>query len=339
MRTISSSLQAAQEATSGTPFVGLVFRSPSNGSYNYTTRKKLVEHHEEPYNDYATILLDNSDREVVDLTGYYIDIVYGHDGDGVATARLWVKSQADISMEGKLVTVLSLEGAWSLMGEQLLRVGSPPLYNDQPYTANTIYSILRTLIETELSIATGFAFSLSSLGDQDDGIINDFIPQFSPNQVAFDDFNTLIQTLMAMTKCYLRARAGLVFQIVYPQSGDDEDETYYSYQAHFFFEYAEVRNIVIPNHIIVFCNQQEEGWVAELIITGEAEDSDQQGRYMEVIGPFTAPTITSQGDADNRADAILSKLKAEVLAGRLVIPHDCSVELYDRVKVYDGRGT
>lgn len=339
MRTISPSLKAAQEATSGTPYVRLAFCTLGGDFHDYTDRKKLVEHHEEPYNDYATILLDNSDREVVDLTGYYVDILYGHNGTGVAAARLWVKSQADISMEGKLTTVLSLEGAWSLMGEQLLRVGSPPLYSDQPYLASTVYNILRILIEEELVAATGFSFSLSSLGYQDDGIINDFIPQFSPNQVAFDDFNTLIQTLMAMTKCYLRAKAGIDFEVVYPQSSDDVDETYYSYQAHFFFEYTEMKNIVIPNHIIVFCNQQEEGWVAELIITGEAQDSSQINKYMEVIGLFTAPTITSQGDANDRADAILSKLEAEVLAGRLVIPHDCSVELYDRVEIYDGRGT
>jgi len=338
MRTISSSLQAAQEAVSGTPYVGLIFRNPAGGSVNYTDRKKLVEHHEEPYNDWAIILLDNSDRAVIDLTGYHIQICYGHDDDCVQTARLWVKSQAEISMEGKLVVAVTLEGAWSLMGEQLLRVGSPPLYNDSPYTTQTIYSILRTLIVTELVAATGFNFSLESLADQDDGIINTFIPQFSPNQVAFDDFNTLVQTLMAMTHCYLRARAGLVFQIIYPQDTDDVDETYYSNQAHFFFEYVEQRNIIVPNHVIVFCNQQEEGWVAELIITGEAEDSDQIAKYMEVIGLFTAPTITNQTDANNRASAILSKLQAEIMSGRLVIPHDCRVELYDRVKVYDSRG-
>lgn len=337
MRSISSALQTAQEATSGTPYVGLIFVNPAGGFVNYTDRKKLVEHHEEPYNDWAIILLDNSDRAVVDLTGYHIQICYGHDADCVQTARLWVKSQAEISMEGKLAVAVTLEGAWSLMGEQLLRVGSPPLYNDSPYTTQVIYSILRTLIVTELVTATGYNFSLDSLADQDDGIINTFVPQFSPNQAAFDDFNTLVQILMAMTHCYLRARAGLVFQIVYPQSSNDVDETYYSYQAHFFFEYVEQRNIVVPNHIMVFCNQQEEGWVAELIITGEAEDTDQQAKYMEVIGLFTAPTITNQTDATNRALAIKGKLQAEITSGRLVVPHDCRVELYDRVEVYDAR--
>jgi len=326
VRTISSSLQAAQEASSGTPYVALVFISasgPGGGSYNYTSRLKLLEHHEEPYNDYATIMLDNHDRGVVNLTGYYVSIVYGYDGDGVISPRLWVKSQYDVSMEGKLVSVLSLEGAWSLMGEQLVRVGSPPLYNDTPYTTSTVYGILQTLLGYELPIATGFNFSLEALGDQDDGIINTFIPQFSPNQVAFDDFNTLVQTLMAMTHCYLRAKAGLVFQVVYPHEDDAVNEAYYSYKPHWFFEYAEQYNVSVPNHIIVFCNQQEDGWVAESVITGEAQDDTQISKYMEVIGLETAPTITNQTDADNRAAAILTKQRAEILSGRLVVPHDC----------------
>lgn len=338
MRTISSSLQSAQEAASQTPYIRLVFHHGGT-SHNYSDRKKLIEHHEEPYNDYATILLGNHDREVVDLTGYYVDIVYGADGEGVATARLWVKAQSEISVEGQLAVVLSLEGAWSLMGEQLLRIGSPPLYNDQPYTTSTVYGILENLIESELATATGYSFILNVLGDQDDGIIDTFIPQFSPNQVKFDDFNTLIQTLMAMTKCYLRAKAGLDFEVVHPEEGDSTDETYYSYQAYYFLEYVEQRNITIPNHVIVFCNQVEGVWVVESIITGVAQDSSQINSYMEVIGLFTAPTITTQGDANDRASAILSKLQAEIVAGRLVIPHDCRVELYDRVRVYDTRGT
>lgn len=339
MRTISSTLKSAQEAVSGIPYVALAFVNPSGGYKNYTSRLKLLEHHEEPYNDWAIILLDNSDREVVDLTGYHIQIVYGHDSDGVQAARLWVKSQSEISMQGKLVAALTLEGAWSLMGEQLLRLGEPPLYQED-YTTQTIYSILRSLIVTELVPATGFNFSLQSLGDQDDGIINDFIPNFSTGdlQAGFEDFNTIVQVLMAMTKCYLRARGGLAFEIRYPQDSDAVDEEYYSYQPHYFFEYAKQRNIIVPNHIYVFCNQQEEGWVAESVITGEAQDSNQIARYMEVIGLYTAPTITNQTDATNRAIAILSKLQDEVVSGRLVIPHDCSVELYDKVQIHDSRG-
>ena len=91
MRTVSSDLQTAQEAPSKTPYIELVFHHGST-SYDYGSRKKLIEHHEEPYNDYATILLNNHDRDVADLTGYYVDIAYGAGGSGSPTARLWVKS-------------------------------------------------------------------------------------------------------------------------------------------------------------------------------------------------------------------------------------------------------
>jgi len=49
-------------------------------------------------------------------------------------------------------------------------------------------------------------------------------------------------------------------------------------------------------------------------------------------------TITNQTDANNRAAAILTRIQAEQLAGRLVIPHDARVELYDKVTVHDARG-
>ncbi|KKN60919.1 hypothetical protein LCGC14_0527180 [marine sediment metagenome] len=338
MRTISSGLEAAQKSLSGTPFVELVFYNPDGGSVDYTSRKKLIEHHEEPYNDYAIILLGNEDKTVIDLTGYYVDIVYGNDGEGVATPRLWVKSQSNISMQGKLVSALTLEGGWTVAGEQVLRVGSPPLYNDQfPYTTQTVYDLLGTII-SELAIATGFCFTLLALGDQDDGIIDTFTPEFSPNQTKFDDCNTLLQVLVEMTKCYLRIKAELAFEVLYPQEDDDVDETYYSDRAFYFTEYDEVMNVIVPNHVIVFCNQGEQGWVGADIITGEASDSGQIAKYTEVIGVFTAPTVRNQTDATNRANAILTKLQAEILSGRLIIPHDCRVELYDRVKVYDNRG-
>lgn len=341
MRTITSTLKDAQEDVSNTPYVRLVFTHGST-THDYSDRKLLVEHHEEPYNDYAIILLQNEDRAVPDLTGYYVDIGYGHEttsGEEYSTSpRLWVKAQSNISLQGKLVVALTLEGMWSLMGEQQLIIGNPPFYDDDPYTTSTAYGIIEAIIETELSAATSLGFTLDALGGQDDSIINTFIPKFYPNETAYDDINTLIQLLMDMTKCYLRAEASLQFKVVYPQESDSVDENYYSAQAHYFLEYAEKTNLLIPNYIIVFCNRVND-WDASSIITGEAQDTDQQAKYMVVKGLFTAPTITTQFDASTRAAVILTRLKAEVLSGRLIIPHDCSVELYDRVAIHDTRGT
>ena len=58
---------------------------------------------------------------------------------------------------------------------------------------------------------------------------------------------------------------------------------------------------------------------------------------MDIPQVHLAAELTTQADADNRAAAILTRIKAELLGGRLLIPHDCSVELYDKVQVFDSR--
>jgi hypothetical protein len=60
---------------------------------------------------------------------------------------------------------------------------------------------------------------------------------------------------------------------------------------------------------------------------------------MEVRGLYPAPSITNNTDATNRATAIAAKAMAEIVSGRLVIPHDARVELYDRVAIFDTRGS
>ena len=341
-RGISDTQEAAQKAVSSTPYIRLVFSSKGGGTtHNYSSRLLQLEHHEEPYNDYATIILKNEDLEIVDLTGYWVEIGYGHTtgaGDEyAATPRLWVKAQSEISMEGKLAVVLYLEGVWAVLAERMMIIGSPPFYVDEPYTGITVYSILEDIIETELSAATGFSFTLDALGTQNDGIVNNYTPVFEFNESDVESMSDIIQTLMAMTKCYLRAESGLQFKVVYPQTTDSINETYYSDQTYYFFEYSEVRNVVIPNRIILFANAgEDESW--SNYITADIQDTSEVAKYMEVAAIYYAAEITNQTDADNRANAILAKSLAELTSGRLIIPHDARMELYDRVEIQDTRG-
>lgn len=363
-RTLSAALTTEQQAVSATPYVKLKFTSKDgNTTYDYSGRKKFIEHHEEPYMDYAQIVLRNDDltfgvedESKVDLTGYWVQIGWGFKtGNAVAdyssgdinaaswgdndvneysySARLWVKSQREISAEGQLIVILYLEGVWKVMAERPLLVGTPPFYDLEPYENTTIYGILEDMIETQLTAATSYTFILSALGSQDDGIVNDYNPTLEFNNPDLEDYNTIVQRLMEMTKCYLRARAGLTFEVRYPLGSDSDDETFYSYQAHYLFDYSEVRNVLIPNYVIVYANADDYD------VSGEDSDIGEISKYMEVKAIYLAGSITNVTDATNRTSAILTKAKAEILAGRLVIPHDCGMELYDRVKVYDTRGT
>lgn len=332
MRTISSSLEAAQKSTAATPYIHIEI-----GGTDYSSRLLQIEHHEEAYRERAVVVLRNNDSVLSDkdLVGEYFEIGYGHDTslgkEYSDTAGLWVKSQQIVSLEGQLVCVLQCEGMWTLLREIRVMIEGKPPYFDLPYDkTHTVYELLELIISDA-------GFTLEALGDQDDGIINNFKPFFSINRIPFENPATALYRLIYMTKCYLRAKAAKRFKIIYPQEDDDVDESYYSNKAHYFNEYVEKYNLLVPNTVWVFCNQSDDGtW--ENLITGVATDEDAIEAYgREVQHCQIAASITNQTDADNRAAAIMTRIKAEELAGRLVIPHDCRVELYDRVAIYDAR--
>ena len=129
--------------------------------------------------------------------------------------------------------------------------------------------------------------------------------------------------------------------MVYPVAGDSTDETYYSNQADWFVEYVEKPSLLLPNSIVVLCNRDPNtgGWNTTdyPLVVGTASDTAEIAMYGELVQVYIDGSITLQADADNRVAAILARLKAEILAGRLIIPHDARVELYDKVDIVDNR--
>ena len=345
MRTLSSAITTKQDAASKIPYVKLLFTSADGGTTrDYSSRLLQLEHHEEAYNDYATLELYDNDAGVADIRGYWVQIGYGfYTGNNVAepngdnagneysyTARLWVKHQQRISAEGILVQRLQLEGMWTWLYEQYFTEGSPPYYTKE-YTADTVYAIL-TIIFTMANM------SLDALGTENDSIINTYTPQFQVNNVPFERLRTVIQRLIRMTKCYLRAEAGLEWKVVYPETSDEADATFYSGQTPFFYEYMESYNVVMPNSIKVVYNFTDEDITTAEVYEGSAGiDQTEIDRYTEVPWLEIAGEITSLADAANRAAALLTRALAESMSCRLIIPHHCGLELYDNVEVYDSR--
>ena len=353
MRTIHADLEDAQISGAADPYLYLEINST-----NYASRLISLTHIEEPYRNVATIVLANSDRHfnvsANDLLGKSFTIGYGYvttsgnkylgDGSGSeAMPTLEVKSQSLVSMEGKLVCILSCEGGWMKLREfNFISTADPPYFNISFTATDTVFELIeKALVEV--------GFTLNAIGDQDDGIINSFNPIFVANPLSYENPATIIYDLIRMTKSYVREVEGGAFEIIYPQDSDDVEETYYNYQAPYFKEYVEKKNLLIPNHIVVFCNREpvtlEWDTSSYPLITGHARDPDQftgetyDGSYEEVIEYHIAPFIGSQTDANDRAAAILTRYKAETLAGRVVLPfHDCRVELYDKVSVLDNRG-
>ena len=313
----------------------------STNSAAYGNRILLIDHAEEAYNDYAVVILRDYDRTLPNLLGYWTEIGYGDVTGGgneyAATPRLWVKHQQHISAAGKLLVILELEGMWSKLRETKLRMGSPPYYIATTGAgdfgaAKTAYGIIEYIIENEIDPT----MALNALVE-DDSIINTLQPAFEVNNAQpFEDAGQVIYRLLKMTKSFLRPQNGMAWKVKYPQDSDPDDLTYYSNQSPYFYEYVERKNLLVPNRIYLFANAGSDGlWTN--IITGQADDTDSQTAYGIVAEIVTAPEIDNQADADARAAAILQRWRAEWVGGRLIIPHDCQMELYDRLKVHDRR--
>jgi len=363
MRTLSAALIAKQKVASVVPYVKFKLTSADGGTtYDYPTRVLTLEHHEEPYNEFATVVLDNHDRDVADdLRGYWVQVAYGYiTGNAVAdvegaesagnnstaeysyTPRLWVKSQQELTSPGNVKTILELEGMWNVLREiqWVSAADGPPSFYFNEYTTDTVMAIISSLLGD-------IGFSLDAIGTQSDGIIDVDTPIFQINGAdaveVFDDYATIIYRLLTITKCYLRSKTGLAFKIIYPQVADAVDETYYSDKQYIFSEYLERKKLLIPNHIYVLWGDPGGGlgwpyWDWTAGHAGEAADTTEIAMYKDCAGVITAGELTTEAAADVRASAKLTRLKSEQLGGHLVTRHDCGVELYDRVEIEDKRG-
>ena len=206
MRTLTNDLLQAQLAGYPTggyqPAIRVIFTSKDGGTtYDYsfnptvnTNRLMYVEQREERENDTGAIRLNNYDRSIPDdLTGYYVDVGWGHNtasgvrwasADGAVSPRLWVVKQSLISGGRKggapiLYSDFVLQGVWAaVLNQQEVRLGTAPYYQDESglLAGKTVYQCLEYLIETTLTAQSGYTFTLDAIGDQDDSVISATIP-------------------------------------------------------------------------------------------------------------------------------------------------------------------
>lgn len=354
-RSVSPTFLTAQQAATNTPHYELNFTSKdgnttvdlSTNSSAYGNRILLIDHVEEPYDDFATIILRNVDRAIPSVKGYWTEIGYGYSvsgtphylGDGTnegAPPRLWVKHQQTISAGGKLWEVLELEGMWAKLRETIMRLGNPPLYRPDTYTTDTVYSIIGIILAE--CVGSGVAMSLAALAE-DDTIIDSLQPQFDINAQPFEYAAPLIYRLLHMTASYLKALDDLEWEIKYPQSSDAVDLTFYSYQVPYFYEYLERENVLIPNHFLVYGNEGDDGLWADYKVSESPNGVDQTeiDAYDEIYKIILSGSLTTQAQVDSRAVALLARAKFEAMAGRMYAPHDARVELYDKIAIEDAR--
>lgn len=212
MREKSATLITAEKSTRSTPYVAIKLSdgvaTTTYASNSSSRRLKSVKHVEEPYSDWAVVVLSNSDKTLPNYEGYRCLIDYGYIVSSVTytptptgPAPLWVVKQFQISREGNTDIILYLEGAWGMLRRRQdiaeLLGGVSPYYTVE-YTGSTIYDI----IEAVLAAAN---FDLLALGIHDDSIIDTLQPEFGVNSLPFEDATELIYRLLNMTKCMIRA--------------------------------------------------------------------------------------------------------------------------------------
>ena len=359
-RSISDTFKAAQQGNA-TPYCKLVFTSKDAGttvdlstdSSTYDNRILLIDHTEESYDDFATIILRNYDRTIpTTLKGYWTEIGYGYVtgagseylGDGTnepAPPRLWVKHQQTVSAGGKLWEVLELEGMWAKLRETIIRLGNPPLYT-KSYSTDVIYQIIRAILQ-QVSVGSttmDFETGQTVVPTEDDGVITSLQPQFELNNQPFEYADAIIYRLMHMTASYLKPLDDLKWEVKYPQSSDAIDLNFYSDQAPYFIEYMERNNVLSPNHFLVYGNEGEDGLWADYLVSDDTTygiDQTEIDVYDDIYKIILAGSLTTQADVNSRADVLLARAKSEALAGRMYTSHDARVELYDRLKIWDNR--
>ena len=339
--TISQALVDTQSDGSKTPYIKVYI----NG-VDYSSRLEYIEHHEEAYRDRAVIGLNNRDcaLDTLDLDGYEFEIGYGYNStahggsatDKVDTATLWVKSHQIISVEGDRIYQIYAEGMWMALREMKVMTG---VTGEQTVAYANLFNKTHTVEALAKLVINAMGWTWTAITNSD-GIMNVFKPVFGVSQSGFESAAGLLYRLIWMTKCYYRARAPKTIGVVYPQEADAVDETYYSYQHPYFKEHDEKSILLIPNSIVVLCDlRPDEDGVNRYHIFGTASDATQIAKYREVVDVYEDGSIDNQTDANQRAAAVLTRIKAEILGGRFTLPfHDPRVELYDKVLIIDTRG-
>ena len=304
MRIIHDDLITSQQSGTANPYIYLEINS-----IDYSSRLISLQDVQEPYRDTATIVLANSDRyfDGVNLLGKSFTIGYGYVTDSgnrycgdsagsEATPTLWVKSQSMVSMEGKAVCILYCEGCWMRLREYNYVTGGTLPYFEIKHSIDSVYTLMgKALAEA--------GFTLNALGAGDDGIINDLHPLLTINPFVYENPAAILYRLIQMTMTYLRGVEGSAFEVVYPQSADGVNETYYSDQAPYFKEYVEKLDLLVPNHIVVYANRDRNTGVWNTtdypLIIGHYRDPDQF--ELETAGSFTVGrsyTIETIGTTD-----------------------------------------
>ncbi len=333
------------------PYINLVFHDrDDNNTEDFslandaTNRIMDIQWHEKMYDGYGFIKLRNNDLAVPDLRGWWVEPGFGADTSGfggsgneyIKRARMWVTNQHKVSAPGHQYVTLFLEGIMRRLARHIVvTLIEPPIRSTTPWTDITVYQLIKYLLEINLSIQgrSYMTATLDALGDQDDGIINSFTPYIEVNQFYQEPSGEVIQRGLNLTECYLRARAGLNFEIRWLQDSDAVDATYYSDQVPNFHSWTESESVLIPNHVVFLGARDENGLLLfRPIVVSDIADNEEK-----VWVTVDMANVTSEAELTAYTNSYLKRIKGRRVAGRMIIRVDPRLEVHDKIRIEDNR--
>lgn len=208
MRTLGSTLTVAQKAM-GDALVKIVL-SDNGNTYTYdndaTTNFILdLKHPRSQYSQTAQIVVDNREGNLTALAleGWKGIISYGYVATYSATAPLTVIAQKTDTIQGDLLTTLSLAGLFNMWGEQ----EATEAYSPDEINTDTVKTILDAIASHSMTCFGSYpVHTITYDTGYDDGIINSFTPADAFSVAKGESRLSAFKKAMAFLKCKCRVQ-------------------------------------------------------------------------------------------------------------------------------------
>jgi len=297
------------------------------------TRILDINHPEEPYTQKAELVLDNSDGALteLDLKGFKGVISYGAVGTAgeeySACAPLTVIGQTFNSSPGKLDCTLSLVGIPNLMAEDKASESYMPDEDDN----KTVKTLINQIVGATLDCYSHCTAYEVVWEDGYDGLADTYKPKDSFRIYVGGSRLAAFRRLLDYTGNVARVEADGKWHIFKPVvSGGTYDSEYSLESGHTFFSKAYRKTLVIPNYIVVKSQPDDEPQYS-----GYAQDDESYALLRK--RDYKQMRLESDDQADDIAEAILSKHQLWSKMGAADIPMNVGTEVFDYVKITDER--
>ncbi len=167
-----------------------------------------------------------------------------------------------------------------------------------------------------------------------------------PNIAGIDYLFFVYQTAAGALRMVndLPAYYKVLFRIIYPNAWTSFHSTYTSDRPdatyHQFKEFEWQDHILLPTHVIVVANRVDKAdgtWDETEIKLGDYSITPEGG-YSPILQYHLAESLATEAAADTRAEVIAKRQWMEEALGRVLVQHDCGLELYDYIQIEDKRG-